>query len=52
MLNKENSTDSGKVDYEKSFYDITDIELLIEECVQFLFQSGSGIMTGSNGDSY
>jgi hypothetical protein len=52
MIISGNGTRLGKVNPEKSYYDVVVFELLMENNVPFLYQSGTGLLVGANGDSF
>jgi hypothetical protein len=52
MIISGNGTHIGKVNAEKSFYKIDVFEIIMEEGVPFLFQSGTGYISAANGDSF
>lgn len=52
MIISGNATGMGKIDPAMSYYDIDVFELIFENDIPFLYQTGTGILVGANGDSY
>ena len=52
MIISGNASGMGKIDPAMSYYDIEVFELIFENDIPFLYQTGMGILVGANGDSY
>jgi hypothetical protein len=52
MIVSGNCTHLGKIDSKKSFYVIDTYEMILEEEVPFLMQTGTGQLVAANGDSF
>lgn len=52
MIISGTGTHIGKIDTEKSFYRIEVFEIIMEDQIPILFQSGKGYIVAANGDSF
>lgn len=51
MIISGTGTHLGRLDAEKSFYEIQTFELIYEDDTPFFYQTGTGLMVAANGDS-
>ena len=52
MIISGNGTHIGKVNMDKSYYDIDVFDLLIENGIPYFYQTGTGNIVAANGDSF